>query len=657
MSNFLINILLSFVALGCNNSKSPKKPAPAVAPVNPWNSPSESDPYRSTYNDYCSGDQAKDIATGQCATKCNDGQPRNNGQCSPCANGVAPGSDGRCPQTNAIGGCQGQLAVQNMGPAVPDSRGFYYYQMQNATGANVKSYRCLPTDYTCTQNTNSGQICVDVNPSGSCIQYDTRGNNTPYATQNVYGNNVNGGQSYQTTDSNGLSIQAFTCQSSDSACLQQANAGFACTFLDANRMCGNYTRLGSGVAHYGGSTGYDGNSGYKGGPDFGSLNGSCGGTPAFDSTANIQSCYPAGAVMNQPGFGGGYPNMNIRLGFGPQGFGQQGYGQYGNAVDPSLIKGGQVYDPRGYYGGGYNQTNPGQMAQVNPQLSSLYGQIGAMNSDPSYQWQMSGNQYPIMFSTSSAAHCQSYNRWIYQNMVLTHGADPCGYIYNAVSALFCAGKMVIQRIRPSLNPVYVSRTDSEPSPPATVVTNTTPAQTPSAPVQTDTGTPTTKGGPPPLPPLPPTNTPTPGQPAPRNAAQQNKSTCISRVCKLGGSYILSDLSEPTNGASVEAVVSAQPPPPASDFPPNSAETAILAQVAKDRDGVLKLSFSSPDQGVKITKFNYKSGPTVNLAKTGPILYADVTWTTSTGYTCVGTNDTFAAVNWAQPKPLNGKCTK
>lgn len=264
-----------------------------------------------------------------------------------------------------------------------------------------------------------------------------------------------------------------------------------------------------------------------------------------------------------------------------------------------------------------------------------------------------------MFSTSSAPHCQSYNRWIYQNMVLTHGADPCGYVYNAVSALFCAGKMVIQRIRPSLNPVYVSRTEGEPSAPATVVTNNVPAQSPSAPVQTGTGAAPTKGGPPPLPPLPPTSapSPTPSQPAPRNTPQQNKSTCISRVCKLGGSYILSDLSEPTNGASVDAVVSAQPPPAASDFPPNSAETAILAQVAKDKDGVLKLSFSSPDKGVKITKFNYKSGPTVNLAKTGPILYADVTWTTSTGYTCVGINDTFAAVNWAQPKPLNGKCTK
>ena len=675
MSNFLIYLLLSFVALGCNNSKSPKKPAPTVAPVNPWNTPSGTNPYSSPYNNYCSGDQAKDIATGQCASKCNDGQPRNNGQCSPCPNGVAAGSDGRCPQTTPSEGCLGPLPVQNMGPAIPDSRGFYYHQAQNSSGMNVKSYRCLPTDYTCTQNTNSGQICVEVNSSGSCIQYDTRGNTTPYNTQFGYGGNSNGGQSYQTTDSNGISIQAFTCQSTDTACLQQHNAGFACTFLDANRMCGNYTRIGSGVVRNGGITGYDGGTGYKGGPDFGGYNGSCGAPPAFDSTANIQSCFPIGAVMNQPGFSGGYPNLNIRLGFGQQGFGQQGFGQqgfgqYGNAPDPSLVKGGQVYYPRGYYGGGYSQSGPSQMAQVNPQLSSLYGQIGAMNSDPSYQWQMSGNQYPIMFSTSSAPHCQSYNRWIYQNMVLTHGADPCGYVYNAVSALFCAGKMVIQRIRPSLNPVYVNRTDSEPADPSTVVTNNVPAKSPPpsvpaqnppspSPVQTDTSTGPTKGGPPALPPLPPTDTPspTPGEPAPKSTAQQNSSKCVSRVCKLGGSYILSDLSEPTNGASVEAVVSPQPTPKAADFPPNSAETAILAQVAKDKDGVLKLSFSSPDKGVKITKFNYKPGPTVNLAKSGPILYADVTWTTSTGYTCVGINDTFAAVNWAQPKPLNGKCTK
>jgi hypothetical protein len=108
---------------------------------------------------------------------------------------------------------------------------------------------------------------------------------------------------------------------------------------------------------------------------------------------------------------------------------------------------------------------------------------------------------------------------------------------------------------------------------------------------------------------------------------------------------------------VEAVVPAEPAASPKDFPPNSAETAILAQVAKDKDGVLKLSFSSPDKGVKITKFNYKSGPNVDLAKTGPILYADVTWTTASGYTCIGITDTFSAVKWAQPKPLNGKCTK
>jgi hypothetical protein len=331
------------------------------------------------------------------------------------------------------------------------------------------------------------------------------------------------------------------------------------------------------------------------------------------------------------------------------------------------------------------------MFQSNPALSGVNAQFNTINSDPYMQAQISSNQYPIMFSNSSAAHCQNYNRWLYQSMVLTVGADPCAYVYNAVSALVCAGKMVVQRIRPGINTVYeghlstVRQTPTK-GQPAEETANLPTAQTPiqNSPVQTGSGTVVTKGGPPPLPPLPGKENPIPDQPAPQPTPTQpngpvakgspttggqtatttkssgNRNCCVSRVCKIGGSFILSDRDQSCNGVTVESVVSAQPATNPSDFPPNSGETTINAQVIKDKDGTLKLQFFAigPGEQIEITQFRYSSSQPVDLASSGPILFADVTWKTRTGVTCSVTNHSFAAVIYSTPKPIQGAtCSK
>lgn len=425
---------------------------------------------------------------------------------------------------------------------------------------------------------------------------------------------------------------AYQCQSWDQNCLQQtSSSGQSCIQLDSTGRCINFAQTSTLTT----STGTSPQLITCTYPQPGLIN----------NQSGISSCFPPGVnPMMGAGFGGGY-GVNM---YQPGGLG----------LDPmyqSMYSSGQIFSPFSQQMGG--QFNPMLMGQRYPQMGGIYSQLsqGFNPMDPMYRGQLGFGSSPLMLSANPAQHCQMYNQMMYRNMMMSQGADPCLFAQNSITAFMCVGKGIVDTFRMVRDPVRRDRgitrgdeidpLDDDAIPLSQLPQEPTPVQAPSPAPSEPSPTPTVVAAPTPA------TTPKPqAKSTPRTGGQ-------SRSCLIDGVPLAGETC--ANGGSarvIQPVESGQSLSLASNagkgIYSNEADFAIQVQVVRDSaSGQNRLKFFSNEPGVKV-KVKFVSG-TAEVIQTGPIIWANVKWTTARGKTYCGVQNNFQISIWSQPKPLGG----